>query len=982
MCRIATIISENKLTLPSRMEAMTNAMQHGGPDDAGHYIDDVLPVAMGHRRLSIIDLSSSGHQPMQNADGSIVISFNGEIYNYQSLQLELKAKGYIFRSTSDTEVLIHGYAAWGIDLLPKLQGMFAFILLDKNKQQIIAVRDHAGIKPLYFAKKGGDFYFTSEVRGLLAVDPGWPQYQQWPIWLLTFGFLPEPFTTLQNVQHLPKGSYMVYDLPTFNYHINSYHQQQYHITITDTAEAIKQTRTTMMAAVQRHLVADVPVGLFLSGGIDSSILTIVAQQLQQKQLQTLSIYFDDEQYSEKYYQDLVITKTGVQHQSFKVSSTEFTDSLEDIYQAMDQPSTDGINTYFITKYAKQKGFKVVLSGLGADELFGGYPSFFRGNQVKRIQQIGAATGIINAFAKGYPLKKIGFASKQRWYNDYLLNRGLFTPDDTARILGVDTKSVETELNKLPVPNGLQHLHSTNRVSQLEAGVYMQNQLLRDSDIYSMWHSVELRVPFLDKEVMDLAGKIDPAIKFQPKPKKFLLVEAFKQELPEAVWNRTKQGFVFPLEKWFRTIPAFSNHWYVPTTWQERFQKEQINYSRIWGIFLSRTFGSSWKLNLYNSPRTATTAFMYLSAFANTGGIEKVNRAIVKTLADSFTHTTVSQVFSVYDRYTDARYFPAYLFKGFNANRIKFMWHLLFCDIPWTHVIAGHINLAPAIRLLKWRKPGLQITVITHGIEVWQPLHGMKHQLLMQANQIIAVSEYTRQQLITKNNIEASKIKVQSNCLDPYYVPYMSTQKPGYLKKRYQITKGTKVVITVARLSSYEKNKGCDLVLEAMVQVQQQHPNVLYLLCGKADAAEQQRIQKLIDQLNLHNTVLLTGFIADDELVDHYALADVFAMPSKKEGFGIVFIEAAACGTAVIAGNSDGSAEALLQGKIGTLIDADDVHALANAINEKVASTYDKNQLRQTVQDAYGFEKYKARMRELVGGGKVEEVEEVEKVEEV
>jgi asparagine synthase (glutamine-hydrolysing) len=967
MCRIAAVISEDKASLYQRVSQMNDAMLRGGPDDAGIYVDRELPVALGLRRLSIIDLSDAGHQPFRSADGTLTLSFNGEIYNYPALKLQLQRLGYTFRSGSDTEVLLYAYAAWGTACLQKLEGMFAFVLLDRQKKIVLAARDHAGIKPLYYGKKGGDLYFSSEVRGLLAVDSGWPQNQRWPIWFLSFGFIPEPHTTLENVWHLPKGHYLVYDLQAYRYQVHAYEQPVFSAEITSYPEAVAAVRKSVQEAVNKHLLADVPVGVFLSGGIDSSILTLTAQQMYPDQLRTLSIYFEDEAYSEKYYQDLVIQKTGVAHQSYKVGREEFTSSLPDIYKAMDQPSTDGINTYFITRYAKEYGLKVVLSGLGADELFGGYPSFTRTDRIRKARRLHVLSHLVPIITGKYPIKKAAYLRENRWYNEYLLNRGLFTPDDVAGILGTDKKNVIEELGTYPEIPGLSQLEPRNRVSQLETDIYMQNQLLRDSDIYSMWHSVELRVPFLDKPLIQLARRIDPAVKFGKQPKQ-LLVDAFREELPESVWRRPKQGFTFPFENWFRQMPLLQNGYYVPLKWQRKFEKKQINYSRIWGVLVSRIFGGHVLPAAPAGDKTKTgSLFLYLSAFANTGGIEKVNRAFLKSFADS-NNGVVTEAYGVYDSLSDSRYFPKYYFKGFNKQRLKFLWQLFTRPVPWNRVIAGHINLAPAILLLKLRKPHIRITLVTHGIEVWNRQKGLKKWLLRRADDIISVSHYTAKRLHDENGVPENKVKVLHNCLDPFFIPDSWSEKPSYLQRRYGIKKGDKVLLTIARLSHQEKYKGYDQVLQCIPALRRQYPGIRYLLCGKADAMEQQRIQTIIEREGIQENVLFTGYVPDDELTDHYRLADVFVMPSQGEGFGIVFIEAAACGTPVIAGNSDGSTEALLDGEIGKLIEPDDIEMLTRAIGQALELPGNKQQLGEKVVDHYRFEAYKERMEEVLDAG--------------
>ena len=590
MCRIAAIISKNVETIDSRIPAITNAMYRGGPDDNGVLINKDLGYALGHRRLSIIDLSPTGHQPMIDDTSQIEITFNGEIYNYQEIKSELITKGYNFFSKSDTEVLIKGYKEWGVDLLPKLKGMFAFVLVDKKNKTLFAARDHAGIKPLYIAHKNGEVFFSSEIRGLKALDENWDENPNWKIWFLTFGFLPEPITTLQNVQPLPRGHYITINLESKEEFIASYSQYGYNNNASlNYLQATKQTKQLVDAAVKRHLIADVPVGVFLSGGIDSSIFAIIAQQQQTSPVETISIYFDDEKYSEKEYQELIIKQTGVKHHLYKITKEEFLDSWEDIYQSLDQPSTDAINTYFICKYAKLNGLKVVLSGLGADEIFGGYPSINRATKYNTYKRVAVIKKFLPSFVMGsYPNKKFDFLNNQINASEYLLYRGLFTPKDVAKILNISERSVWDEITHFSFQEDISALSPQNKATYFETAVYMQSQLLKDSDMQSMWHSLELRVPFLDKDLIEFVNNLNPQIKFhtnhnKPKP---LLVDAYIHELPNEIWNRPKQGFTFPFESWFQTMNVFKNQEYIPTWIYNLFISKKLNFARLWAVFLT------------------------------------------------------------------------------------------------------------------------------------------------------------------------------------------------------------------------------------------------------------------------------------------------------------------------------------------------------------------------------------------------------------
>ncbi len=587
MCRIAGIVSksfsddkENQLLL------MRDAMHRGGPDDAGIYIDKQFPIALAHRRLSIIDLSSAGHQPMLSNDQQIIISFNGEIYNYIELRNELKNLGHVFKTETDTEVIIAGYIQWGTAVFAKLNGMFAIDIFDKNTQELILARDHAGIKPLYISLQENEIYFASEIRAFKALHHKFEEQKDWQIYFLLFGSLPEPITTLKGVKPLEKGCFMTVNLNTLKPQITRFNEFKYTSSIHTLSEAEKLVKETLNNAVKRHLIADAPIGLFLSGGIDSSLLTILSEPHLKEQLNTLSIVFDDEKFSEKKYQDIIIEQTGAKHQSFLVSEQNFNDSLPDILNAMDQPTTDGINSYFICKYAKEYGLTAVLSGLGADELFGGYNSFYNHKSVNFSKAIPSfALNLLNHLPKD-KYKKLSFLAHKNIIGQYLFNRGFHGINETAKLLDTYTDEVLNCIANLENIYHTKNLSDFNNASYLETNIYMQNQLLKDTDCMSMWHAVEVRVPFLDKELMQLVYSIDSNIKFNAKQKKFLLVDTFKNVLPKAIWDRPKQGFTFPFENWMKNIHPLTNK-KMNNYAENQFKKGNYSWSRYWAYLLTQ-----------------------------------------------------------------------------------------------------------------------------------------------------------------------------------------------------------------------------------------------------------------------------------------------------------------------------------------------------------------------------------------------------------
>ncbi len=634
MCRIAGIFDPNNQHLQEDILKMRDAMHRGGPDDAGLFTEGNL--ALGHRRLSIIDLSAAGHQPMHSENQNLVMVYNGELYNFKEIRSSLEALGHTFHTQTDSEVVLKAFEQWGNACFQQFNGMFAIAIYNKAKQEITLARDHAGIKPLYYFLEGNQLYFASEIRAFKALNR-FQENPDWKIYFLAFGHLPEPITTLQDVKQLPKGTVLklnisgIQDYETLRHEtlrhetlrqestksnvdlnesnrrtiaqshnrtvgksqnldsgfwtLDSFTNFQFTNKITNSEQALAKVKDTLSAAVERHLISDAPIGLFLSGGIDSSLLTILAEPILKDKLQTLSIVFDETEFSEKKYQDIIIAQTGTKHRTYTVSKAQFLAALPDVMEAMDQPSNDGINTYFICKYAKEAGLTAVLSGLGADELFGGYNSFANAAKVQQIRKWVPSFAFKAAqwFSKD-KYQKAAFLAIPGPIGHYLFNRGLLCPKEIARNLNIPESKVWTLLTNLnehykyfdnatvrhetvrpgnsenksqshtvaqsqSLDSRFSSLNSFNKASFLESNLYMQNQLLKDSDYMSMWHSIEIRVPFLDKELMQLAYQISPAIKAHNKQKKFLLIHALGNQLPRAIWDRPKMGFTFPFQKW-------------------------------------------------------------------------------------------------------------------------------------------------------------------------------------------------------------------------------------------------------------------------------------------------------------------------------------------------------------------------------------------------------------------------------------------------
>ncbi|MCX2575938.1 asparagine synthase (glutamine-hydrolyzing) [Pedobacter sandarakinus] len=598
MCRIAGIVDRNKKQhqIQAEVKLMCDAMAHGGPDDEGYYFDEAHQLGFGHRRLSLLDLSNAGHQPMQYDDGNLVISYNGEIYNYLELAEALKLLGYQFNSSTDTEVILASYEAWGLASFAKLKGMFAFALFDKRRNVTHLVRDKNGIKPLYYSTINQSLTFASEVKPFKYLSHAFKENPDWQTYFLAFGHIPEPFTTYTDISVLPKGHYLTWHHKNNQFELTSFDTRRYHAIenqaqIADYSQASEEIHKRLKDAVARHLLSDAPIGVFLSGGLDSSIISLLTNEIQNEKkskqtLNTVSLNFDAEGFSEREYQEAVVSKTNGQHGDFTIDRTLFSTLFPQAIAGMDQPTTDGINTYFVSFFAKKMGLKAVLSGIGADELFGGYPSFRRMKFVALLSKVPKQILRLGRHFSKSLLKRAYYLSYQNHIGEYLFLRGIYGPTEISELLNIPLKKVDETLNqvKLAIPI---HFSQKEKAGWMEQNVYMQNQLLKDTDTMSMQHGVEVRVPFLDDDFISLVGQINPKIKFGNKRPKSLLIHAFRAMVPEKIWKRPKMGFTFPFQHWLQEEPCFQNLALNNTKAKQLiddFSKNKIHWSKALAIY--------------------------------------------------------------------------------------------------------------------------------------------------------------------------------------------------------------------------------------------------------------------------------------------------------------------------------------------------------------------------------------------------------------
>jgi asparagine synthase (glutamine-hydrolysing) len=544
---------------------VTSLLAHRGPDDCGLFQDG--SVILGHRRLSILDLSADGHQPMANEDSTVWIVFNGEIYNFLELRNTLVLAGHRFRSRSDTEVLIHGYEEWGIEtLLEKLRGMFAFALYDSAKSRVILARDRFGIKPLYYVQgpEARWIAFASETKALVGGGLASSELDRRALaGFLLLGSIPAPQTIRKQIGCLPAGHYMVLS-PGCEPCARRYW---------DFAEATAQEHErqqrgpmpsiteTLQEAVASHLISDAPLGVFLSGGMDSAAIAALASRTYAGPLKTVTITFGEGAFNEAAEARDASRAFGTEHHEMRVTSSDFISELPRFLASMDQPTNDGVNTYFVSKAAREAGLKVVLSGLGGDEVFWGYRhySWLEGRAPWLRMLLGLPNPLRRTVLAASSL--YGWASGQEKWGRlgnlgnrpttgglYLTARGFFPALQVSQLLGVSPAELGRLVEEALATDPLGRMDGA-AFNQLEMKRYLHDQLLRDADVFSMAHSIETRIPFLDHELACQVACLPAAAKRSNSVNKPALLGALPHPILAAAAGRKKMGFTFPIGRW-------------------------------------------------------------------------------------------------------------------------------------------------------------------------------------------------------------------------------------------------------------------------------------------------------------------------------------------------------------------------------------------------------------------------------------------------
>jgi asparagine synthase (glutamine-hydrolysing) len=621
MCGIYGYVSSRDAVQPEILRRMGDTLRHRGPDDEGECIQHSgeLSIGLGHKRLSIIDLSSAAHQPMCNEDGKIWLTYNGEVYNFRELRNELVAKGHTFKSNSDSEVVIHLYEEMGVGCLERLNGMFAFALWDGNRQSLFLARDRIGKKPLHYAVHDGGIAFASEIKALLKHPKVVREINLGSLnKYLTFEYVPAPNTIFRSIKKLEPGHYLLHRNGKFE--VNKYWDiplADYPIGFKTEDEYVEELRDILKRAVRSRLVADVPVGVFLSGGIDSGLVAALAAKAD-SQIECFSIGFNEKSFDESPYANTVVKALNLNHRLKIFSTGEMLDNLDELPDFLDEPLADAsiLPSYLLAKVASQR-LKVALSGDGGDELFAGYPTYQAHRIItyydslpeilkSSIKSLAACLPVSHQdISADFKIKQFlrgaGVSSEIRFF----IWMGSFTDSEKKELLTDDLRAALSHDNTYEDVFAYVRKSGLNkdleRILYLSTKLYLQDDILVKVDRASMANGLEVRCPLLDQEVVEFASRLPMQYKLHGLKTKYLLKKAAAGLLPDQIINRKKKGFGIPISKWLTEElkgymldhlseqrirrQGFFNYAYVKRLIDDHLEKRKDNRKLLWTLLM-------------------------------------------------------------------------------------------------------------------------------------------------------------------------------------------------------------------------------------------------------------------------------------------------------------------------------------------------------------------------------------------------------------
>lgn len=1018
MCGIAGIVDsgmspELRVAAVARMCA---TMLHRGPDDGGCESRSV--ATLGMRRLAIFD-PANGHQPISSPDGRHTLIFNGAIYNHRALRDELSATGWTFRTHCDTEVLLAAFVRWGEKCLGRLRGMFAFAVWDESERTLFLARDPFGIKPLYYRQDSGRLIFASELNALIAsgvanaaIDPlSVADYLAWlavpaprTIYRDTFSLRPGECATFRGGRLEIRSAWSFKSIPN-------------DAKPTATREEFShELRARLDDTIRAHVLADVPVGAFLSGGLDSAIVVGLMTRATGSQLRTFSIDFDEAGFSESSSASATARHFGTDHHSSILTGSQVAGDLDTLLDTLDQPTGDGINTFYASRAAHEGGVKVALSGLGGDELFGGYPSFrnvprlARWLPLWRSAPAGARRRVVDRLRRG-DVRQRKLADMLEHARDVqelaALQRRVFSDVDRHGLLAPDVRgslghrsSLHPEFTSLAAD--LAGSGAFEIMSAWELRTYMADVLLRDSDTMSMRHSLELRVPFVDRPLIEWLWRQPAAFKGDRYHRKTPLSDATADILPPSLAGRAKRGFTLPFPVWMkRELRPFLAETFSDASVDrcQLFNRREVQ--RLWSGYLAgddeRQWSRVWSLAVlvaFVNRRTAVpvvpvatpvtvvtpmpapqvhctppsrtpakakvtsrTLLMAPEIFASEGGIPRILQIYLKALGELGQPGHAVRLLALNDRAVDSsdlrRCAPDGLEDWVVCSRDKsrFVRAALRLSRGCTRIICGHVAQLPVAWLAKRFNPRLRYYLVAHGIEVWRPFTLVERLALRAADKIFCVSDYTRRELLKYCPLPLERTTVLHNALDPSFE----------IKRGVPLAECPPTILTVARLTYDDRYKGVQHLIEAMPAIRAAVPGARLRVIGRGD--DLPRLQALMYKRGLAHAVEFLGFIDDRRLTDELSSCRLFALPSKKEGFGLVFLEAMAYSRPCLGARAGGIPEVITE-STGVLADYGDVPGIANASIAALRREWDEQAILDRARH-FSYSQFHARLGSLL-----------------
>jgi asparagine synthase (glutamine-hydrolysing) len=1021
MCGIAGFISA-KETPERRGDAvgrMCAAMLHRGPDDAGMVSDG--DATLGMRRLAIFD-PANGHQPMVTPGGRFHIVFNGAIYNFRALRDELAATGVAFRTNCDTEVLLAAYAHWGDACLPRLRGMFAFAVWDSREQSLFLARDAFGIKPLYYRQRAGELVFASELNALHAAGLFVPEIDPRAVadYLAWFA-VPAPRTIYRDVFSLRPGESATFCRGRLDIRSAwSFRTIPKISPCTSRDEFAEGLRSQLEGTIRAHLVADVPVGAFLSGGLDSAVVVGLMARASSHKLKTFSIGFDEAGYSEASAAAETARHYGTDHHASVLTGDQVARDLEQIIGTYDQPTGDGINTFYASKAAREGGVTVALSGLGGDELFGGYPSFqtlpkiMRWLPLWRSLPAAVRQPVIAALRKG-DTRSRKLADILRYARNVqeigAMQRRVFSEPRRLDLLSPDTlpslgsrSPFHPELGAMSADLNDSGMFAVT--SAWELRTYMADVLLRDNDVMSMHHSLELRVPFVDRPLIEWLWNQPAAFKGDLLRPKSALANATRDIIPPALLARRKRGFSLPFAHWIHrelrpfVADTFSDGsisrsgLFNPRPVQELWRNFQAGtddrqWSRVWSLAVLITFinrrtaaaastpvPAALPIQLAPAPPSAAlprpqppvapvrsaprhrTLLMAPEIFASEGGIPRILQIYLKALCDLAEPDGAVRLIALNDGVMDTNDLRRCAndrledWRVCSRKKTRFVQSALRMSRGCDRIVCGHVFQLPVALAAKALNPRLRYYLVAHGIEIWRPFKTTERLALWGAEKILCVSDYTRQQLLHHCPLPEGRAVVLPNALDPFFAI-----APGI-----PLADCPPTILVVTRLTRADRYKGVEHMIQAMPAILARIPGATLRIIGRGD--DFGYLNNLRDRLGLQASVSFLGYVDDRQMTEELRSCRLFALPSKKEGFGLVFLEAMANGRPCLGARAGGIPE-VIDDASGVMIEFGDLPGIAAAAVSALQRDWDETAILNRARE-FSYSPFKARLASLLG----------------